>query len=160
MPRERPILGVQSMPLNPSSDTFIDVYVPCLGWSQNMMLQIDTGSCNSSVPYDPDCLAPYDPIGITWGMVPYDPDGTTWGLAIASICRNGPHPSHLFAETVLGASHLLMETVFSASHLFAETVLSASPLFAEHTSRTKKAPWTLWMDLEEIFGGDHMQQDL
>ncbi|KAF9502692.1 hypothetical protein BS47DRAFT_1370088 [Hydnum rufescens UP504] len=97
MPQERPILGVQSMPLNPSSDTFINAYVPRLGQSQNMMPWIDTGLCNSSVPYDPDWyytrLGPVrprsvlhaawphmTPIGITWGMVPYDPDWYYMGL--------------------------------------------------------------------------------
>ncbi|KAF9504106.1 hypothetical protein BS47DRAFT_1401747 [Hydnum rufescens UP504] len=130
MPRERPILGVQSMPLNPSSDTFIDAYVPHLGRSWNTMPRIDTGSCNSSVPYDPDWyytrLGPY--VG-AWSRM------THIGINMCKPSHLSAEtvltPSHLFAETVLGTSHLLAETVFSASHLFTEMVFSASHLFAE-----------------------------
>ncbi|KAF9502598.1 hypothetical protein BS47DRAFT_1370156, partial [Hydnum rufescens UP504] len=155
MPQERPVLGVQSTPLNPSSDTFIDAYVPHLGRSQNTMPRIDTGSCNSSVPYDPDWyytrLGPVrprsvlhaawpswphmTPIGITWGMVPYDPDWYYMGLGPVQpgliIGINMCKLSHLSAETVLTLSHLFAETVLGASHLLVETVFSASHLFAE-----------------------------
>ncbi|KAF9503156.1 hypothetical protein BS47DRAFT_1369751 [Hydnum rufescens UP504] len=134
MPRERPVLGIQSMPLNPSSDTFIDALVLHETWTCTTQIGI---TCS---------LAPYDPIGITWGMVPYDPDWYYMGLGPVrprliigiNMCELSHlsaemvlTPSHLFAETVLGASHLLTETVFSASHLFAETVFSASHLFVE-----------------------------
>ncbi|KAF9507280.1 hypothetical protein BS47DRAFT_1398752 [Hydnum rufescens UP504] len=109
MPQERPVLGVQSTPLNPSSDTFINA----------------PSHLSAETVLTPSHLFAEMVLGASHLLA------ETVFSASHLFVETVFSVSHLFMETVFSVSHLFMETVFSMSHLFTEMVLSASPLFAE-----------------------------